>query len=73
MIWWGIIMLLALEMSFTTPPFGLLLFIMQGVAPAGTRLSEVATAALPYILCSMVLIGLLIMVPDLATWLPSKM
>lgn len=73
MIWWGIIMLLALEMSFTTPPFGLLLFIMQGVAPAGTRLWEVATAALPYILCTMVLIGLLILVPDLATWLPSKM
>ena len=73
MVWWGLVMLLALEVSFTTPPFGLLLFIMQGVAPAGTRLSEVARAALPYILCVMALIALLIVMPGLATWLPSKM
>ena len=32
-IWFGLIMLLALEISFTTPPFGLLLFVMKGVAP----------------------------------------
>ncbi len=73
MVWWGLVMLLALEVSFTTPPFGLLLFVMQGVAPAGTRLSEVAYAALPYILCVFLLIGLLILFPDLATWLPSRM
>ncbi len=72
-VWWGLVMLLALEVSFTTPPFGLLLFVMQGVAPAGTRLSEVAYAALPYILCVFLLIGLLILFPDLATWLPSRM
>jgi tripartite ATP-independent transporter DctM subunit len=34
-IWFGLIMLLALEISFTTPPFGLLLFVMKGVAPPG--------------------------------------
>jgi TRAP-type C4-dicarboxylate transport system permease large subunit len=33
LIWFAIIMLLALEISFTTPPFGLLLFVMKGVAP----------------------------------------
>jgi TRAP-type C4-dicarboxylate transport system permease large subunit len=32
-IWFGLIMLLALEISFTTPPFGLLLFVMKGLAP----------------------------------------
>ena len=73
MVWWGLIMLLMLEVSFTTPPFGLLLFVMHGVSPPGTTLPEVARAALPYILCVFILIGLVILFPSLATFLPSLM
>jgi TRAP-type C4-dicarboxylate transport system permease large subunit len=36
--WFGLIMLLALEMGYTMPPFGLLLFVMKGVSPPGTRM-----------------------------------
>jgi len=73
MVWWGLIMLLMLEVSFTTPPFGLLLFVMYGVSPPGTTLPEVARAALPYIACVFVLIGLVIVFPTLATFIPSLM
>jgi len=69
MILWGLIMLLALEMGFTTPPFGLLLFVMMGVVP-GTTLWQASKAALPYIACHFILIALLILLPDIATWLP---
>lgn len=69
-IWFGIIMLLAMEVSFTTPPFGLLLFVMQGVAPPGTRFSEICIAAIPFMACAMLLIALIIMFPGLAVWLP---
>jgi tripartite ATP-independent transporter DctM subunit len=71
LIWFGIIVLLALEISFSTPPLGLLLFVMKGVAPPGTTMREIYVAAIPYILCSMFLVALLIMFPPLATWLPS--
>lgn len=71
LIWFGIIILLALEISFTTPPFGLLLFVMKGVAPAGTSMKEIYTAAIPYILCSMLLVALMIIFPPIATWLPG--
>jgi tripartite ATP-independent transporter DctM subunit len=71
LIWFGIIVLLALEISFSTPPLGLLLFVMKGVAPPGTTMREIYLAAIPYILCSMFLVALLIMFPPLATWLPS--
>lgn len=71
LIWFGIIMLLALEISFTTPPFGLLLFVMKGVAPPGTSMKEIYMAAIPYILCSMLLVALMIAFPQIATWLPS--
>ena len=62
-IWFGIVVLLALEMSLTTPPFGLLLFLMQSVAPRGTTLGQVIRAALPYLACDALLLGVLILFP----------
>ncbi len=70
-IWFGLIMLLALEISFTTPPFGLLLFVMKGVAPKDTTMRDIYSAAIPFILCSLMLVALLIVFPALATWLPG--
>ncbi|MEO1686482.1 MAG: TRAP transporter large permease subunit [Pseudomonadota bacterium] len=69
-VWFALIMLLALEISFTTPPFGLLLFVMKGVAPPDTSMRQIYTAAIPYIACSLILVGLLIAFPRLALWLP---
>ena len=72
-IWFGIFVLLALEMSGTTPPFGLLLYIMLGIAPPGTSLFRVAAAAFPYLVCDAILIGLLIAFPAIALYLPGLM
>lgn len=70
-VWFGIIVLLALEMSLSTPPFGLLLFLMQGVAPKGTTLGQVALAGLPYLACDLVLMIVLLLLPGLALFLPG--
>jgi tripartite ATP-independent transporter DctM subunit len=72
LVWFALIMLLSLEISFTTPPFGLLLFVMKGVAPTGTTMREIYTSAFPFIGCSLVLVALLIAFPNLALWLPSQ-
>jgi len=72
LVWFALIMLLSLEISFTTPPFGLLLFVMKGVAPSGTTMREIYTSAFPFIGCSLVLVALLIAFPNLALWLPSQ-
>jgi tripartite ATP-independent transporter DctM subunit len=69
-VWFGLIMLLALEISFTTPPFGLLLFVMKGVAPNDTTMRQIYSAAIPFILCSLIVVALLIIFPQLALWLP---
>ncbi len=71
LIWFGVIMLLAMEISFTTPPFGLLLFVMQGVAPPGTRFGEICIAALPFMACAVAVVALIIVFPALAVWLPG--
>lgn len=70
-IWFGLIILLALEISFTTPPFGLLLFVMKGVAPKDTTMRDIYMSAFPYMACSMLLVALLILFPQLALWLPG--
>ncbi len=69
--WFGLIMLLALEIGYTTPPFGLLLFVMKGVAPPGTTMRDVYIAGAPFIACVMLLIAMIIVFPPLATWLPK--
>lgn len=71
--WFAIVMLLALEISLTTPPFGLLLFVMMGVAPKGTTLWQVAGAAAPYIGCALIVLVLLIAFPQIALVLPGLM
>jgi len=69
--WFGLIMLLALEMGYTMPPFGLLLFVMKGVAPPGTTMKDIYLAGLPFIACVLLLIILIIFYPPIATWLPQ--
>lgn len=68
-VWFGVVVLLALEMSLTTPPFGLLLFMMLGVAPKGTTLPQVALAAAPYLLSDALLLVLLVLFPGIALFL----
>lgn len=73
LIWFGIVMLLALEMSGVTPPFGLNLFVMLGVAPKGTTMAEVAKSGLPYLGCGLLLFVLMVLEPRIALYLPSLM
>lgn len=71
--WMGVLMLLVMEVSFTTPPFGLLLYVMKGVAPETITIQQIYGAAMPFIILDLIVIALLIFFPGLATWLPSIM
>ena len=72
-VWFGLMLLLAFEVGFVTPPFGLLLYIVLGVAPAGTSLRTIALSAAPYVCLTLFLIFLIAMVPQLALFLPNMM
>lgn len=73
LIWFGVVMLVMLEVSFITPPFGLLLFVMRGLAPPGTTTATIYRAALPYFLLHMVAVALILAFPFIATALPKFM
>jgi len=73
LVWFGLFVLISIEMAGTTPPFGLLLYVMLGVAPPGTTLIQVASAAFPFLICDAILLLILVAFPALALWLPSLM
>ena len=70
-IWLMVLMLIVMEISLLTPPFGLLLYVMKGVAPFQVTLGQVVRSALPFIGLELAVLLLLILVPSVATWLPS--
>lgn len=72
-VWFGILMLIVLEISLCTPPFGLLLFVMLGVAPRGIRIQDIYASVAPFIVIQLAFLLLLVAFPLLALWLPSLM
>jgi len=71
LIWLGVIMLVMLEIGFTTPPFGLLLFVMKGVAPPDITMRQIIGSVAPFIVLALLTVGMVVAFPPLATWLPS--
>ena len=70
-IWFGLLMLINMEMGQTTPPFGIVLFAMKGVAPPDTTMGDLVKAAFPFLVCDSIVMGLMIAFPSLALWLPG--
>ncbi|MFB3129624.1 MAG: TRAP transporter large permease subunit [Lysobacteraceae bacterium] len=70
LLWLGVLMLIVMEISLLTPPFGLLLFVMKGVAPFKTTLLQIYGAAAPFVVLELIVLALLIAFPATALWLP---
>jgi tripartite ATP-independent transporter DctM subunit len=71
-VWFGIVLVILLEIGLITPPVGLNLYTIRGLLPNST-MNEVARAALPFVMLLLLSIVLLIVFPDIALWLPRKM
>ncbi|HEX5778346.1 MAG TPA: TRAP transporter large permease subunit [Xanthobacteraceae bacterium] len=70
-IWFGILFLLCMQLGLLTPPFGLLLFTMKGVAPASVTMPQIYRAVVPYVFFGLLVIALILLFPPVATWLPA--
>jgi tripartite ATP-independent transporter DctM subunit len=68
-VWFGILMLMNMQMAIISPPFGLLLFTLKGVVPDAT-LGEIYRSSIPILFILLAVLILLIVFPDLVTWLP---
>lgn len=71
-MWFGVLMLVQMELGSLTPPFGLLLFTLKGVVP-NASMADIYRAAIPFVLLIVMLLVLLLVFPQLVTWLPGLM
>jgi tripartite ATP-independent transporter DctM subunit len=71
LIWFGVLFLICMQLGLLTPPFGLLLFTMKGVAPPSITMQQIYAASMPYIAMSILILVLIFLFPAIATWLPA--
>jgi C4-dicarboxylate transporter DctM subunit len=69
LIWYGILLMINLELALITPPVGMNLFVIKGIANA--PLSEVIRGSLPYVILMILGLFIVLAVPGLALWLPE--
>ncbi|MCL4188102.1 MAG: TRAP transporter large permease subunit [Rhodobacteraceae bacterium] len=71
-IWFGVVMVVLVEMALITPPVGLNVYTIQGLRP-GKPIGDVFRGALPFLAVMVVALGMLTLFPAIATWLPATM
>lgn len=70
-VWLGVLIAINLQTSFLTPPFGFALFYLRGVTPPTVETVAIYKGVAPFVVLQLILIGVLVLFPRLATWLPS--
>lgn len=71
-LWYGVLFMINMQLSFLTPPYGFALFCMRAAVPDGIELSmrEIYRAAIPFILIQLLCLILVMIYKPIATWLP---
>jgi tripartite ATP-independent transporter DctM subunit len=70
-LWFGVLYVICMQLGLLTPPFGMLLFTMRGVAPKEIPTSEIFRAVTPYVVFGLLMLLLIAFFPSIATWLPK--
>ncbi len=72
-LWFGLLTLIGVETGLITPPFGLILYAMKAVVPPEISIGQIIRGAMPFVLCNIIVMFIIIAFPKIATWLPSIM
>jgi len=72
-IWFGVMFVINTELGQITPPLGLNLYIMKGIAPSSITLKDILFGAAPFLIFDVICLFLVIVFPEIILWLPSKM
>ena len=71
-VWLGILIAINLQTSFLTPPFGFAIFYLKSVIPKDIQTVDIYKGVIPFIVIQIITIILIIIVPEITTWLPNK-
>ena len=70
-VWWGVVFVILIEAALITPPVGMNLYVVQAVRKAGGDFTDLFKGSAPFLAAMLLMIGLLILFPQLALWLPT--
>jgi C4-dicarboxylate transporter, DctM subunit len=70
-IWFGIVFIIAVEIGLLTPPFGMVPFAMNATLGKRASVEDIFAGSFPFVLIMFALLGLLLIFPEIATWLPG--
>ncbi len=69
-IWFGVLMVIVIELALITPPMGINVFVIKSMTPH-VSLGEIYVGVIPFVVAQIILLVLIVLVPDLALWLPK--
>ncbi|MEH6472627.1 MAG: TRAP transporter large permease subunit, partial [Halopseudomonas sp.] len=69
-LWFGVVYMVNMQMSFLSPPFGYALFYLKSVAPPEVTMAQIYRSSLPFLFLQMVGLSICILFPDVVLWLP---
>ncbi|HEA52523.1 TRAP transporter large permease [Marinobacter antarcticus] len=70
-VWFGILFVINMEIGYKTPPFGFNLFYLKGVVPPNITMKDIYTSVVPFVIIEILAIGIIMVFPEIATWLPG--
>ena len=71
LVWYGVLYTITCQIAYVTPPFGYNLFLMRTMAPPGITMSDIYSSIWPFVLLMVLSLGLVMVFPEIATFLPS--
>ena len=72
-VWFGILFVINMEIGYMTPPFGFNLFYLKGVVPPSITMKDIYVSVIPFVLVEIVGLALIMIFPEIATYLPDLM
>ncbi|HIV73534.1 MAG TPA: TRAP transporter large permease subunit [Candidatus Pseudogracilibacillus intestinigallinarum] len=72
-LWYGILLVVNIQIAYLTPPFGFVLFWIKSILPKNVHMGTVYKAVLPFIAIQLIALTILIVFPEVALWLPNKL
>ena len=72
-LWFAVVFLIVLQTSYLTPPMAPSIFYLKAIAPPQIRLRDMYWGVIPFIACQVLTLTLVILYPEIATWLPKQM
>jgi tripartite ATP-independent transporter DctM subunit len=70
-VWFGVLFIVNMQMAYLTPPFGLTLFYMRGIAPKSVTLMDIYRSVVPFLGIQLIVLVLVLFFPQLSLWLPD--